>query len=793
MAVTRDFIVKLIADPKDLLKGFNDIRNKAGESFGAANTKLQELVPSFQKIQAASAVAFAGLTAAAGVAIKAAVDAQAEQNRLRQILLTTGGATEQQVKALIEQANALEKVGVASAGNIITAQSQLATFDLQFETIQRLTPAITDYVIAEKGATASAEDFKSMTNALAQALQGNFAALTKSGFVLDETTKELIKNGTEAERSAALVDVLNSTYRGFNESARETAEGRMVALRNSFNALREAIGMALLPAFEGMLKILQRFADFLVDNASLITGVGVALGVFTGIIVAASVALKLYATIAAIATAANTAFGVSLSATGIGAIIVLIGLLVAGFVQLMIHSEGARNVMRGLFNLIIAGVEMTVNAFIMLANSFIQVNNIINSGLKFIGINLGQVGYLSEVNFGRLGSSAAAAGDAVVVVNGHLAELQRLLPTTSNLVPTLLTVAGAQEAVATATAKVDALRQKAKSGGIDAGSLADALKEQSDAQKVLNDLLGETARKTGGVSSANKEAKSRIEQYTSVLKAAQGQSDNYERSVRRLRDAKKGLERADADLLAAQEALTKAQQAGSPEEILDAERALAAAERQVTRGKFAGEQAAFAVADAERRLAEIRANGESSAQDIRKAEIDLEEAKLRVVDTEDDQIKTSKSLDEARRQLRIATQGLMEGDKELVVLKKNVTSAEEAQIRAAEQYRDALKEQKAAADEYRKALAELAKAIENFPKIAQRIGQGDLIPIDGVQDPSLNGYGTFRNPKMDEPTVVVNVTAGIGGNAYQVGKEIIEVLDQYTSVAGPLDTLMRVA
>jgi hypothetical protein len=566
----------------------------------------------------------------------------------------------------------------------------------------------------------------------------------------------------------------------------------MVALRNSFNALRESIGMALLPAFESMLKVLQSFADFLVNNSSLIVGIGIALGVFTGTIVAASVALKVYATVAAIATAANTAFGVSLSATGIGAIIVLIGLLIAGFVQLMIHSEGARNVMRGLFNLIIAGVEMTVNAFIMLANSFIQVNNIINSGLKFIGINLGQVGYLSEVNFGRLGQSAAAAGEAVVVVNGHLAELQRLLPVTSSLVPTLVTVAGAQEAVATATAKVDALRKKAKTEGIDADSLAAALKEQSDAQKVLNDLLGETSRRTGAVSSANKEVKSRLEQYTSVLKAAQGQSDNYERSVRRLRDAKKGLERADADLLAAQEALTKAQQAGSPEEIADAERALAAAERQVTRGKFAGEQAAFAVADAERRLAEMREDGKSSAQDIRKAEIDLEEAKLRVIDTEDDQIKVSRSLQEARRQLRIATTGLIEGDKELVPLKNAVTSAEEAQIRAAEQYTDALKEQKEAADEYRKALDELATAIRNFPKIASRVGQDGLIPLDSVPTPAASGMRLMPDT-VQQPAVVVNVTAGIGGNAYQVGKEIIEVLDQYTSVAGPLDTLMRVA
>ena len=94
----------------------------------------------------------AGVAVAAGAIgftlVKSAIQAQAEQERLRKILLTTGTATEQQVKSLIAQAEALEKVGVTSAGNIITLQSQLATFDLQFETIQKLTPAITDYVIA---------------------------------------------------------------------------------------------------------------------------------------------------------------------------------------------------------------------------------------------------------------------------------------------------------------------------------------------------------------------------------------------------------------------------------------------------------------------------------------------------------------------------------------------------------------------------------------------------------------------------------------------------------------------
>jgi hypothetical protein len=46
----------------------------------------------------------------------------------------------------------------------------LSTFDLKAETIERLIPSIVDYVIAEKGATATTADFQERTNSLAQAL-----------------------------------------------------------------------------------------------------------------------------------------------------------------------------------------------------------------------------------------------------------------------------------------------------------------------------------------------------------------------------------------------------------------------------------------------------------------------------------------------------------------------------------------------------------------------------------------------------------------------------------------------
>jgi hypothetical protein len=150
--------------------------------------------------------------------VRASLQAQAEQDRLNQLLTVGVGATASQIAALNDQAEALEKLGVVTAGNITQTQSQLATFNLQTSTIEKLTPAILDYVTAEKGATASTEQFKQMTNGLAQALNGNFSSLTRVGFVIDENTKKQIKSGNESERAQAIVDVLNSTYKDFNKT-----------------------------------------------------------------------------------------------------------------------------------------------------------------------------------------------------------------------------------------------------------------------------------------------------------------------------------------------------------------------------------------------------------------------------------------------------------------------------------------------------------------------------------------------------------------------------------------------
>ena len=225
-----------------------------GKALRKGEKQIGGLTKTVKNLAGALGIAFsaAAIVNFGKLAVKAALDQQAEQNRLNQLLKVGVGATSDQIALLNEQTKALEKVGVVTGGNITQTQSQLATFNLQISTIKTLTPAILDYVTAEKGATASTADFKSMTNGLAQALNGNFASLTKVGFVLDENTKKQIKSGTETERAEALVKVLNSTYKDFNKNLRDTDAGQMQVLSNAAQNATTIIGTGLLDALKAV-------------------------------------------------------------------------------------------------------------------------------------------------------------------------------------------------------------------------------------------------------------------------------------------------------------------------------------------------------------------------------------------------------------------------------------------------------------------------------------------------------------------------------------------------------------
>lgn len=194
-----------------------------------------------------------------------------QYERLYRIVNNVTGASREQIEVLNDQSKALASLWVVSSWSITQVQSQLATFDLQIETIKKLTPAVLDYVTAEKWANATTEEFKQATNGLAQALNGNFWSLTRVWFVLDENTKKQISNGTEMERAEAIVKVLQSTYGWFNQALAETPLGKIQNLNNRFNDLKDTLFNNLTPAFSRAIEVIWNFFEILEDPKDVIS------------------------------------------------------------------------------------------------------------------------------------------------------------------------------------------------------------------------------------------------------------------------------------------------------------------------------------------------------------------------------------------------------------------------------------------------------------------------------------------------------------------------------------------
>ncbi len=751
MAVERAFLVKLLADTSQMTKAFKSVGDEVDKGLSS----------SFNKVAIASAAAFAGIATFAGKAALAAAEDAAEQERLATSLRNTVGATDEAIAATEEFIASLAKTTTFSDSELRPALDSLV------RSTGDLTAAQYQLKLAQDIAAGTGRPLVDVADALAKANAGNMKSLQ----ALSPAIRDNIKDGDSLNE---VFQELSVTFGGQAAAQAGTLSGQMQIMRNRFGEVVEEIGQAFLPILKIAIDLLGSLAEFIENNTTTVTFLIIAFGTITGLIVAASIAMKVYTVATAAASAANVAFAASLTATGVGAIVVGIGVLIATLVIAAQKSEGFRKAMVAALNSIIQSVEFLINSFIYMYNKVVLgAINGLSAALKFVGIDLGNLEEISTVSFGRIKTGANGAADAVSRIAAEADAAARRLAQ-AQLQTGLVSVAEAQAQLATQTARVNQLRAQALKGPTSIEVLNQAIQDQSTAQQVLNTLLGEGANKTGGARKATEEAIKPLEAYTRVLKGAQSASNSYERSTRSLRDAKAGLKDADDALLAAQEALTKAQKAGSSAEIADAQRAVAAAERNVTRGKFDQEQSIFAVRNAEKRLAEVRADSGSTAQDIREAEIALAEAKLAVKDGEDDQIETAKRLETARRDLRIATQGLKEGDEELIPLKDAVTRAQEAQIRASESHADAIKAETEALAEYRIELDKLATAIIEFPKVSANVGQPGLIPIVPAATASsgVGGNGQSTMPTKVDITVDSSIV-----NPLQVAQEIQDYLN----------------
>jgi len=689
MAVDRSFIVKLFADTSALEKAFGETGRIAADAFSDANKKVNELVPGFQKIALASAAAFAGLTAFATGAAKAAIEDEAEQARLAKTLQNVVGATTD---------------AVDQTEQFIKAQSRLTGFtDSELRpSIESLVRATGDLgkaqqqvVLAQNIAAATGAPLVEVANALARANVDNFKSLV----ALVPALRDNVKEGQSLDQ---VFGELTSTFSGSAAAAAGTTAGQMKILRNSIDEAKESIGAAFIPAITAMIGPLTALAQLVEDNSIMFSTALIALIAFTGMLTLGGLAMKGYAVAAGIAAVATKAFDTTIKTSAIAGFLIGFSALVAGTAMLAQHMFKAESATK------------------KLSYALADSDGIVRVGAK-----------------------------SYIYLTGKVLVLNSSLSKTVNL-------------LYTQTSRLEAL---ARSYGI------------------TTFKTGQFDEKTGGAAKTVQTAKEKVAQYTQVLKSAQGASDAYGAAQKRVSNANISVAEANQALIDANEALLKAQQGGSAQDIAKAQREVAAAERTVARSKFSHEESIIAVRDAERKLAEVRGDPTATADEIRRAEIDLAEAKFNVADSEDRQIATAEGLSEARRQLRIATSGLIEGDKELIPLQEAIASAYKGQKIASDEYTEAIAAQTKALDEYKEAIQALADAAKLFPKIAGNRPATGLIPMPATMTPiPSNGGGAA--PTQTE----INMYVGNGVvNGAAVGQEILEYLRDYERVNGPLN------
>lgn len=221
--------------------------------FGASFGKMTSAV-------AAGMVVFEGIKRVIGGvidiftdSIRAFIQAENAQMRLRGAIKNVTSATDKNVDALLDQAEALQQVTRFSDDQIVSAQGVLATFQLNQSAIEKLTPRLIDLSEGLARADGVMPDLEGNAILVAKALGGEditglSGALRRVGVIMTSYQEQVLKTGTMQERLAIITKVLDQNVGGLGTVMGETASAKFIQLQNAVNDLQEQLGAALFTA-----------------------------------------------------------------------------------------------------------------------------------------------------------------------------------------------------------------------------------------------------------------------------------------------------------------------------------------------------------------------------------------------------------------------------------------------------------------------------------------------------------------------------------------------------------------
>jgi hypothetical protein len=309
---------------------------KSIEAFKQLETNGEKATFLLRKSFLPATAAIAGLTAGLVMSSKAAAEDQAAQAQLARQLQATTGATDKQIKANEDFISSLSRSAAIADDELRPALSSLVRGTGDLSTAQDALKTVLDV------SAATGKGVQEVADAVSKAYAGNTKAIKQ----LSPELYKLIKDGASVDE---VMQSLASTFGGAASTAANTAQGKFKNLTIQLGEAKEAIGTALLPVVEAMVKTLTNFALWAQKNTSVIVGIATAIGAIAAAIVGTNIALAAWKTVSVITIGINYALAASFTAvqvaTGIGIAVVIAG--VAAFALYKRQMAGLKDDLGG--------------------------------------------------------------------------------------------------------------------------------------------------------------------------------------------------------------------------------------------------------------------------------------------------------------------------------------------------------------------------------------------------------------------------------------------------------------
>lgn len=233
---------------KDKVAGLSTMHAKAAVASQKHASMLTKFSHSLVGAVTGAVAAYVSINTLVGVAkesIAAYQDAERASARLEQTLSKLPGTTAADVQAIDALSAALMRKSTLDDDAIKLGASQLATFGLQADSIKKLLPSLVDLATGTYGVTVSNEQMTQSADLIGKAAAGNVGSFQRLGIILDEHQKDILKTGTQAQKTAVIITALQRKYGGQAITATKTAAGQAEMLKVQWGNALEQIGEKL--------------------------------------------------------------------------------------------------------------------------------------------------------------------------------------------------------------------------------------------------------------------------------------------------------------------------------------------------------------------------------------------------------------------------------------------------------------------------------------------------------------------------------------------------------------------